>query len=92
VRGDCRTRLASQVTGNRCLQRKIIDGYRLAYISEELVNWCPGLGTVLANEEVTADGRSSVGNYPVYRRPLRQWVTIQRLVIVPGKIANIVAR
>ena len=55
-------------------QRKIIDGYRLAYISEELVNWCPGLGTVLANEEVTADGRSDVGNYPVYRRPLRQWM------------------
>jgi len=55
-------------------RRKIIDGYRLAYISEELVNWCPGLGTVLANEEVTADGRSDVGNYPVYRRPLRQWM------------------
>lgn len=55
-------------------QRTIIDGYRLAYISEELVNWCPGLGTVLANEEVTADGRSDVGNYPVYRRPLRQWM------------------
>ena len=34
----------------------------------------PGLGTVLANEEVTADGRSEVGNYPVFRRPLRQWM------------------
>src|SRR5580704_6478791 len=53
-------------------QRRAIDAQRLAYISEELVNWCPGLGTVLANEEVTADGRSDVGNYPVYRRPLRQ--------------------
>jgi len=55
-------------------QREIIDGCRLAYISEELVNWCPGLGTVLANEEVTPDGRSDIGNYPVYRRPLRQWM------------------
>ena len=52
----------------------MIDGYRLAYSSEELVNWCPGLGTVLANEEVTPDGRSDIGNYPVYRRPLRQWM------------------
>ena len=55
-------------------RRAVIDGYRLAYISEELVNWCPGLGTVLANEEVTPDGRSDIGNYPVYRRPLRQWM------------------
>ena len=55
-------------------QRRAIDARRLAYISEEPVNWCPGLGTVLANEEVTADGRSDVGNYPVYRRPLRQWM------------------
>ena len=55
-------------------QRRAIDAHRLACISEELVNWCPGLGTVLANEEVTADGRSDVGNYPVYRRPLRQWM------------------
>ncbi|MCW2917005.1 MAG: leucyl-tRNA synthetase [Actinomycetia bacterium] len=55
-------------------RRRVIDGHRLAYISEELVNWCPCLGTVLANEEVTADGRSDVGNYPVYRRPLRQWM------------------
>jgi leucyl-tRNA synthetase len=55
-------------------RRDIIDGHRLAYISEEMVNWCPGLGTVLANEEVTAEGRSDVGNYPVFRRPLRQWM------------------
>ena len=55
-------------------RRKVVDSYRLAYISEELVNWCPGLGTVLANEEMTADGRSDIGNYPVYRRPLRQWL------------------
>ncbi|HEX9040484.1 MAG TPA: leucine--tRNA ligase [Trebonia sp.] len=59
---------------SRLEQRTVIDGHRLAYISEEPVNWCPGLGTVLANEEVTPDGRSDVGNYPVYRRPLRQWM------------------
>mgnify|MGYP001321891912 CR=1 FL=1 len=55
-------------------RRRVVDSWRLAYISEELVNWSPDLGTVLANEEVTADGRSDVGNFPVYRRPLRQWV------------------
>jgi leucyl-tRNA synthetase len=55
-------------------QRDVVDGHRLAYLAEEVVNWCPGLGTVLANEEVTAEGRSAVGNYPVYRRPLRQWL------------------
>ncbi|MBL7498595.1 leucine--tRNA ligase [Frankia sp. CNm7] len=54
-------------------RRKVVDGYRLAYLAEGLVNWCPGLGTVLANEEVTAEGRSDIGNYPVFRRPLRQW-------------------
>jgi len=55
-------------------RRTLIDGRRLAYISQEPVNWCPALHTVLANEEVTADGRSDVGNYPVIRRPLRQWM------------------
>ena len=50
-------------------QRDVIDGYRLAYLSEQVVNWCPGLGTVLADEEVTEEGRSAVGNYPVHRRP-----------------------
>jgi leucyl-tRNA synthetase len=55
-------------------QRDIVDGYRLAYQAEEVVNWCPGLGTVLADEEVTDEGRSAVGNYPVHRRPLRQWL------------------
>ncbi len=38
------------------------------------MNWCPGLGTVLANEEVTADGRSERGNFPVFRRNLKQWM------------------
>ncbi len=53
---------------------RIVDGYRLVYQSDSLVNWCPGLGTVLANEEVTADGRSERGNYPVFRKNLRQWM------------------
>jgi leucyl-tRNA synthetase len=55
-------------------QRKVIDSHRLVYISEAPVNWCPGLGTVLANEEVTADGRSDRGNFPVFRRNLKQWM------------------
>ncbi len=42
--------------------------------AESPVNWCPGLGTVLANEEVTADGRSERGNFPVFKRNLRQWM------------------
>jgi leucyl-tRNA synthetase len=54
-------------------RRQVVDAHRLAYVGEALVNWCPGLGTVLANEEVTADGRSERGNFPVFRRPLRQW-------------------
>jgi leucyl-tRNA synthetase len=55
-------------------RRDAIDGIRLAYLDEVMVNWCPALGTVLANEEVTADGRSEQGNFPVHRRPLRQWM------------------
>ncbi len=55
-------------------QRRLIDEYRLAYIDEVPVNWCPALGTVLANEEVTNEGRSERGNHPVYRRPMRQWM------------------
>ncbi|WP_439385111.1 leucine--tRNA ligase [Amycolatopsis lexingtonensis] len=55
-------------------RKKVIDDHRLVYISEAPVNWCPGLGTVLSNEEVTADGRSERGNFPVFRRNLRQWM------------------
>ncbi|WP_051580677.1 leucine--tRNA ligase [Pseudonocardia acaciae] len=58
----------------RAERRDLIDTYRLAYLSEAPVNWCPGLGTVLANEEVTADGRSERGNFPVFRRNLKQWM------------------
>jgi len=50
------------------------DQHRLAYQSDAPVNWCPALGTVLANEEVTADGKSDRGNHPVERRNLRQWM------------------
>ena len=50
-----------------------LDSVRLAYVAEVPVNWCPELGTVLANEEVI-DGLSEVGGYPVVRRPMRQWM------------------
>ncbi|MCB9786948.1 MAG: leucine--tRNA ligase [Deltaproteobacteria bacterium] len=46
----------------------------LAYEAEVPVNWCPELGTVLANEEVTPEGRSERGNHPVIRKPMRQWL------------------
>lgn len=47
--------------------------YRLAYLADALVNWCPALGTVLANEEVI-DGRSERGDHEVIRKPMRQWM------------------
>src|SRR5262249_36566387 len=53
--------------------RKYQDEHRLAYQSDALVNWCPELGTVLANEEVI-DGKSERGGHPVVRMPLRQWM------------------
>ena len=49
------------------------DEVRLAYVAEVPVNWCPELGTVLANEEVV-DGKSEIGGFPVVRRPMRQWM------------------
>ncbi|HEX6871767.1 MAG TPA: leucine--tRNA ligase [Micromonosporaceae bacterium] len=55
-------------------RRQVVDDHRLAYVSTAPVNWCPGLGTVLANEEVTADGRSERGNFPVFKRSLKQWM------------------
>lgn len=54
--------------------RRYQDAHRLAYQSEAPVNWCPELGTVLANEEVTAEGLSDRGGFPVERRALRQWM------------------
>jgi len=49
------------------------DEVRLAYVADVPVNWCPELGTVLANEEVI-DGKSDIGGFPVVRRPMRQWM------------------
>ncbi|MEX2214261.1 MAG: leucine--tRNA ligase [Phycisphaeraceae bacterium] len=55
-------------------QRTVIENQRLAYLAEVPVNWCPALGTVLANEEVTNEGKSDRGNHPVFKRPLKQWM------------------
>jgi leucyl-tRNA synthetase len=55
-------------------RREVVDNHRLAYRAQSMVNWAPGLGTVLANEEVTADGRSERGNFPVFKKPLPQWM------------------
>uniref|UniRef100_UPI0026186172 leucine--tRNA ligase n=1 Tax=Ilumatobacter sp. TaxID=1967498 RepID=UPI0026186172 len=55
-------------------RKRLVDDHRLAYVSEAPVNWCPGLGTVVANEEVTADGRSDRGNFPVFKRSMHQWM------------------
>lgn len=72
VSGDVRTeRLWVELSPED--QRDVIDGQRLAYMAEAPVNWCPALGTVLANEEVI-DGKSEVGGFPVERRPMRQWM------------------
>ncbi|UGY91394.1 leucine--tRNA ligase [Streptomyces gobiensis] len=58
---------------NAAERADLLGDYRLAYASDAPVNWCPGLGTVLANEEVTAEGRSERGNFPVFKAKLRQW-------------------
>jgi leucyl-tRNA synthetase len=55
-------------------QARLLDEYRLAYLAEVPVNWCPALGTVLANEEVTNEGKSDRGNHPVFKRPMKQWM------------------
>ena len=54
-------------------RRRFVDDHRLAYQADVAVNWCPALGTVLANEEVVG-GVSERGGYPVVRRPMRQWM------------------
>ncbi len=65
--GDWKTMSASA-------RRQELDTWRLAIARDAPVNWCPGLGTVVANEEVTADGRSDRGNFPVFKRNMRQWM------------------
>ncbi|HRW19770.1 MAG TPA: leucine--tRNA ligase [Dermatophilaceae bacterium] len=67
-------------------QAQVLEGYRLAYPSEAPVNWCPGLGTVLSNEEVTNEGRSERGNFPVFRRNLRQWM--MRITAYADRLAD----
>ncbi|HZD99826.1 MAG TPA: leucine--tRNA ligase [Micromonosporaceae bacterium] len=67
-------------------RRRIIDDHRLAYVAEAPVNWCPGLGTVLADAEVTADGRSERGNFPVFHRTMRQW--LMRITAYADRLAD----
>lgn len=66
-------RIRERPNESEAQRREFIDNHRLAYVTEAPVNWCPGLGTVLANEEVV-DGKSEVGGFPVVRRPMRQWM------------------
>ena len=54
-------------------QQEILMNYRLAYLADTMVNWCPELGTVLANDEV-ADGLSVRGGHPVVRKTMKQWL------------------
>ena len=59
-------------TMNEQEQQTILMNYRIAYLGETMVNWCAGLGTVLANDEVV-DGVSERGGYPVVQKKMRQW-------------------
>ncbi|CCH77272.1 Leucyl-tRNA synthetase [Nostocoides japonicum T1-X7] len=65
---------------------EILDSYRLAYTTEAPVNWAPGLGTVLSNEEVTNEGRSERGNFPVFKKNLRQWM--MRITAYADRLAD----
>ena len=65
--------------------RRFQDKHRLAYVSDAPVNWCPALGTVLANEEII-DGRSERGGHPVVRMPLKQWML--RITAYADRLAN----
>ena len=67
-------------------QEAVLAEERLAYTSEAPVNWSPGLGTVLSNEEVTNEGRSERGNFPVFRRSLRQWM--MRITAYADRLAD----
>jgi leucyl-tRNA synthetase len=65
---------------------RVLAGFRLVYQSEAPVNWCPGLGTVLSNEEVTNEGRSERGNFPVFKRNLSQWM--MRITAYADRLAD----
>ena len=69
---NCRFRTKCRAAGDEAV-RRYQDSHRLAYQHEAPVNWCPALGTVLANEEVVG-GVSERGGHPVVRIPLRQWM------------------
>ena len=71
---DCFDKSTTWAQLNEAQQSSVLNNYRLAYQKEVTVNWCPELGTVLANEEVTNEGRSERGDFPVYQRPLKQWI------------------
>src|SRR6185295_16936210 len=66
-------------------RRAYRDSKRMAYVSEVPAWWCEELGTVLANEEVI-DGKSEVGDFPVVRRPMRQWML--RITAYAEKLLN----
>jgi leucyl-tRNA synthetase len=76
-------RLWTELTNEE--RRQVIDDQRLAYVAEVPVNWCPALGTVLANEEVI-NGLSERGQHPVERRNLRQWM--MRITAYADRLAN----
>lgn len=73
---DLIPRLASELAGWNDMtpkqQQEVLMNYRLAYLSDAMVNWCPALGTVLANDEVV-NGFSVRGGHPVERKLMRQW-------------------
>ena len=82
------TRVGEWKTLDADTRRMIIDSYRLAYAARQTVNWCPKLGTALANEEVI-DGRSERGGFPVYRKPMRQWMF--RITAYADRLLNALA-
>ncbi len=67
-------------------RKELLNDHRLVYLADAPVNWCPGLGTILANEEVTAEGRSDIGNYPVFKRNMRQWT--MRITAYADRLLN----
>jgi leucyl-tRNA synthetase len=76
--------LKSQIERSEAI-RRYQDKHRLAYVSDAPVNWCPALGTVLANEEII-DGKSERGGHPVVRMPLKQWML--RITAYGDRLAN----
>ena len=88
VGGRCRTSLTGRSWDDlsEAEQEAVLAEERLAYTSEAPVNWSPGLGTVLSNEEVTNEGLSERGNFPVFRRSLSQWM--MRITAYADRLAD----